>query len=205
MHGANNLCRIAPMRRFLLTAAAVAALGGALAACATATPYQPAAVHGADRGFGYSDYRIDSTHWRVTFAGNSLTSRETVEKYLLYRAAELTIEQGGDWFETTDRHTDRNTSYSADPDPFYHSGFWNDYGWGWRPAWRYHGAWGWRSWDPWFGDPFWADRTTIQQVKRYEASAEIVIGHGSRPEGRRVFDAHEVVANMGPGITRPAP
>jgi len=191
------------MKRLLLAAAAALALGGAIAGCATPTPYQPAPP-GRSAGYGYSNYRIDAAHWRVSFAGNSLTSRETVEKYLLYRAAELTLEQGYDWFDTTDRHTERNTSYYA-TDPFYHSPFWGTYGWGWRPYWRYYGGpWGWRTWDPWFGGPFWGDTVNVQEVTSYEATSEIVMGHNPPPAGRRVFDAHEVVANLGPSIVRPA-
>jgi outer membrane biogenesis lipoprotein LolB len=57
-----------------------------LAACSQATPYQPAssgsAIHGGD-----SQQLIAPNHYRVRFHGNSLTSRETVEAYLLYRAA----------------------------------------------------------------------------------------------------------------------
>jgi len=190
------------MRRFLLTAAAVAAMGAGLVACVTATPYQPAARHAAQTG-GYSDFQIDGTHWRVTFSGNSMTSRETVEKYLLYRAAELTLAQGFDWFETADRHTERHSSYYADPDPFYSSGFGLTYGWGWRPYWRYYGGFGWRSWDPWYGDPFWARSVNIQEITRYEATTEIAMGKGAPPQGERVFDARDVTAHLGPSIVRP--
>jgi len=190
------------MRR-VLAAAAVAALGLGLAACETATPYQPAPPGPAAGGYGYRDYRIDATHWRVSFSGNSLTSRETVEKYLLYRAAELTVQQGFDWFQTTDRHTEKSTRFYGQTDPFYASPFWSTYGWGWRPYWRFGGAFGWRSWDPWGGGPFLANQVDIEQVNRYEAAAEIVMGHGPAPEGQRVFNAREVVQNLGPSITRP--
>ncbi len=192
------------MKRFLLTFAAIAALGAGLAACVTPTPYQAAQPGHATGNFGYSSYKIDGSHWRVSFAGNSLTSRETVEKYLLYRAAELTVEQGYDWFQTSERHTDRKTSYYSDPDPFYSSPFWSSYGWGWRPAWRYYGGgFGWRSWDPWFGDPFWSRSVNVEEVNRFEAASEIVMGKGDAPSGQRVFNAREVVANLGPGIVRP--
>lgn len=187
------------MRRLLLTAAAIAALGVGLAACETATPYEPAPPGQDHTGYGYRDYKVDNTHWRVTFAGNSLTSRETVEKYLLYRAAELTVQQGYDWFEAADRHTERNTRFIG-TDPFYAA-----YGWGWAPYWGYGGPWGWRRWDPWFGGPFWADTVDIQQVSRYEATAEILMGKDPAPSGERVFNAREVVANLGPSIARPKP
>ena len=191
------------MKRVVLAMAATVALAG-LAACETATPYQPVAPGNRQAG-GYSEYKIDAAHWRVTFAGNSLTSRETVERYLLYRAAELTLQQGYDWFVTTDRHTDKNTNYYADPDPFYHSGFWGAYGWGWRPYWRYYGGgFGWRSRDPWYGDPFWARSVNIQEISRYEATTEIAMGKGAPPQSERVFDARQVTAHLGSSIMRPA-
>ncbi len=40
---------------------------------------------------GYTSAQLAPDRWQVTFSGNSLTSRETVEDYLLYRAAELTL------------------------------------------------------------------------------------------------------------------
>jgi hypothetical protein len=184
------------MKRFLLTAAVVAALGCGLASCETATPYQPAPPGGGGvhtGAYGYSDYKVDAARWRVTFAGNSLTSRETVEKYLLLRAAELTLEQGFDWFEPTDRHTERSTSYYGN-DPY-----WSTWGWGWHPYWGFGGRWGWRSWGPWGPGPDF----DIQQINRYEATAEIVMGHNPVPAGQRVYNAHEVVANLGPTVARP--
>ena len=39
-----------------------------------------------------------------------MTSRETVETYLLYRAAQLTVERGFDWFEMADRNTEKHSS-----------------------------------------------------------------------------------------------
>ena len=189
------------MRRLLFVAAATLSLG--LAACGTATPYQPAPPGPTHAGYGYRDYQIDAAHWRVSFSGNSLTARETVEKYLLYRAAELTLQQGQDWFQATNRQTDKNTSYYGTSDPFYASPFWSTYGWGWRPYWGYGGPWGWRTWDPWVGGPFWTSSINIDQVNRYEASAEIVMGKGPAPQGQRVFNAHEVVQNIGPSLMRP--
>lgn len=179
------------------------ALTMALGACETATPYQPLERGTAQTG-GFADQKIDTDRYRVTFQGNSLTSRQTVESYLLYRSAELTVAQGYDWFETVDRHTERDKKTYVDPDPFYGPG----YAWGfWRPSWRYYGGgYGWRSWGPFWGDPFWADSATIQTVQKFEASAEIVMRHGPKPaDDVRAFDARAVIANLGPSIVRPAP
>jgi hypothetical protein len=186
------------MKRTFMTIAAVAALAGGLAACQTATPYQPLRPGYTGAG-GYSDVRLEQDRWRVTFEGNSLTSRETVESYLLYRAAELTVAQGYDWFETIERKTDKHTETYADTDPF------GRYGYGWHPYWRYYGGGhGWRHWDPFWGDPFWADDIDIQTVEKYEASSEIIMHHGAKPAGDpRAFDARDVTANLGPHIVRP--
>jgi hypothetical protein len=180
--------------------AAALAIGGAgLTACATATPYQPN-VRGQPVSGGYADQRITSNRFKVTFSGNSLTSRDTVERYLLYRAAELTIAEGYDGFVLADRQTDKTTRIYADP------GFGGGYGYGgWRPSWRYFGPrWGWRSWDPWYNNRFWADDVDVRTVEKYEASAEIVMYRGASPGGPETsFNAREVAANLGPGIVRP--
>lgn len=63
-----------------------------LAACATATPYQPKA--GGLNSYGFSDTRIETGKYRVNFRGNSSTDRATVENYILLRAAELTLADG---------------------------------------------------------------------------------------------------------------
>ena len=70
------------MKRLLLAAAAALSL----AACATPTPYQPLVRNGTATG-GYTETRISSDRFRVSFQGNTITDRETVERYLLYRAA----------------------------------------------------------------------------------------------------------------------
>ena len=187
------------MKRRSAAIAAVLALAAGLSACATATPYQPN-VPGASVSGGYSDYRLDANKFRVSFAGNTLTSRDTVERYLLYRAAELTLAQGYDWFLIAARDTDKTTRTYVDP-PM--SSF--RYGY-WRPYWSYYGpSWGWRTWDPYWGDPFWADRIDVRTVEKYEATADIVMNKGPRPaDDPRAFDAREVMANLGPTIQRPA-
>jgi hypothetical protein len=95
-----------------LASSLVVALGLLLAACAAApTPYQA-----AQGGFGYSDQQIEENRYRISFAGNSATSRQTVEDYLLYRAAELTVQTGHDWFQVADRNTVQEYSgYGGSP------------------------------------------------------------------------------------------
>ena len=191
------------MKILIVTAAAALALAAGVAGCATETPYAPR-VAGAHVG-GYSEERLDGAHWVVRFSGNSLTSRETVERYLLYRAAELTIEQGYDWFDAGSTDTERKSRTVVEHDPFYDRGFGLEYGWGWRPYWRYYDRGGmWMTWDPWMGRPFWADTVQVREITRYVATVEIAMGKGAMPQdGRRVLDARQVVANLGPSIVRP--
>ncbi|MCW3847607.1 hypothetical protein OF829_10160 [Sphingomonas sp. LB-2] len=172
----------------------------ALASCATPTPYQPAVGAGQYRT-GYWDEQVDGDHFRVSFAGNSLTSRETVERYLLYRAAELTLQHGFDHFVLVSRDTETRTETYVDSR--WGSRFGGGFG-SWRPYWRwYRPRFGWRSWDPFFDDPF--DRDfDVRTINRYEAMAEIVVGKGPKPTGNvRAFDAREVVERLGPGIVLP--
>lgn len=175
----------------------------ALSACATATPYQAKEKGSAVAG-GFSETRIETDRYRVSFAGNSVTSRETVEGYLLYRAAELTVAQGYDVFQVVDRHTDKDSRSYVRPDPLFSPWYGPAYGY-WRPSWRYYGpAYGWRSWDPLMGGPFWSDQYDVRTIDRYEASAEIVMSKGPKPAGDpAAFDAREVMANLGPKIQRP--
>lgn len=170
----------------------IAAAAATLAACATATPYQPAAQGSR---YGYSDIRLQEDRYRVTFAGNSVTSREQVEMSLLLRSAEVTLQSGYDWFATVNRATDRDSRYYTQPDPFYSS----RYGPYWSPYWRFHRRGYWSRWDPFWGNDF-----SVQEVTRYEASAEIVMGRGQKPANdANAFDAREVVDNLGPRVARP--
>ena len=75
-----------------------------LAACASSTPYQEA----AKGKWGYDQQQIENDRWSVSFSGNSLTDRQTVETYLLYRAAELTQQQGFEHFKVANSETDAN-------------------------------------------------------------------------------------------------
>ncbi len=83
--------------------AGAAALALLVPGCAgKPTPYQPMSSTSRISG-GYSETRLATDHFRVTFVGNSFTSRERVEASLLYRAAELTLQEGYQWFVIEDR------------------------------------------------------------------------------------------------------
>lgn len=141
---------------------------GVLAACATPTPYAPV---GDSVGYGYSDTQIETDRFSVRFEGNTLTDRETVENYLLYRAAELTLEQGFDYFIAVERQTDEETRFRSTGhelfSPFYRSA---------RHSY-YHPLYGWSH----RRDPF-RDNVELREVRKYEASVEIVLRKGPKPK-----------------------
>jgi hypothetical protein len=165
---------------------ALAAVAGLLAACATATPYQPAV---SDR-YGFEEQRIEANRVRITFRGNTLTERETVENYLLYRAAEVTLQNGMDYFIVADRDTEEHSRLQGSP---LYPRFGYDY-WYYSPR---------RGWSPWY-DPFWGEPASYREVTRYEAVAEIAMFSGPKPsDDPDAFDAREVQANLQSRIVRP--
>ncbi|MEI5686899.1 MULTISPECIES: CC0125/CC1285 family lipoprotein [Sphingomonas] len=187
--------------------AALAASTLMVAGCATETTYRPATGQGFNRT-GYSDRRIEPDRYLITFAGNSVTSRDTVERYLLFRAAELTLQNGYDYFVMANRDTDLQSRTYSTPGI---GGGWGYGGFGgyWGPSWRYYGrGFGWRSWDPWFGGGFgggpWGNDFDIRTIDRYEASAEIVMRRGPIPrDNLRAFNARAVVDSIGPTVVLP--
>jgi len=195
------------LKHFTPALAALALVG----ACATATPYQ-AASSGQK---GYLNQQIESDRWNISFAGNSLTDRKTVETYLLYRAAELTDLEGYDYFRVVRRETDENRRYLSSGfggyDPFY-SNFFCDYRFygrsgrlaGYPRSWRAHRAGFYGSRRPFgFHDPFWNSSWDVREVVRYEATSEIVMGRGETPEDPSFFNADEVLMNLSGQIVRP--
>ncbi len=156
-----------------------------LSACATQTPY---AARSSDDSYGFSEQRIESNRYRVTFRGNSLTSRETVEDYLLYRAAELTLKNGYDYFTVVEDDTEKTTRYrsSGFAGPIY-------YGRGRRfPYYGYGYDWGPSRYD-----------YELRESNRYTAIAYIVMVKGQKPNKATAYNAREVVDNLGGNIIRP--
>ena len=145
-----------------------------LTGCESPAPFAPLAGHTT----GYTDERLSANRWRVTFVGNAVTSRRTVENYLLLRAAQVTQESGYRWFVFDTRDTQAHTAY--------YTAF---QGW---PGYHRRFGWYWQNWD--YGDTY--------AVTRYEAYAEIVLltPVQTRNEPRAV-DAEDIIAHLTP----PAP
>jgi hypothetical protein len=170
------------MRRIRISLFPLLAFGGALAlaACGTPTPYQPAAD-----GHGYAEQPIEDDRYRVTFSGNSLTPRETVENYLLYRAAEVTVERGYDHFVVVEKDTERSTTYRSTV-----SGFGGHQGIHGFHHGRHRGFGGFASGTTWPRD-------------RYTGFANIVMREGETPEDAPdAYDAREVLKRLAPTVAR---
>ncbi len=87
------------MKRLAIALTGLSAL--ALSACASLTPY---GAQQGPSGQGYSEQRIESNRYRVSYNGVGAAGR--VADWALLRAADLTTEQGYDWFEVTQSWTD---------------------------------------------------------------------------------------------------
>lgn len=155
----------------------VVLLALALAGCVTATPYQPR----NDRGHGYSEQKIESNRYRITFAGNSATPREIVENYLLYRAAEVTLSQGYDYFVLASRQTDADTRYQQTMSAYPGFGYGYYY---WYPA-------------------FSVGVSSTQTQTEYAAQADVVMFKGAKnDQDTRAFNAADVRINLQPQVRR---
>lgn len=187
-----------------------------LAACATATPYQQA----SKSGNGYENQQIENNRWAISFSGNSLTDRQTVETYLLYRAAELTKTNGYDHFQIVTRETDAETSFTSTgfSSPFYYNfyGFGAHSGFGvsrfGRSRFSHFGGRGFGrrgfggGFGPGFGRGFgggFGGPSTIRERVTYEATAEIVMRKGLKPDAAEYFDAEDVLINLSGQIVLP--
>ena len=183
--------------------AVIALIAVALGGCMTATPYQPYIAEGAPGVHGgFSEQQLAPDFFLVRFHGNEMTSRERVEGYLLYRAAELTLQRGFDWFHPVSRHTEHEIRTYTSVGPLYRPYHGYPY---WRPYWGYYRPYyGWNYWDPWMGDPFWYDHMDVRTVEAFEATAEISMHKGpilaTEP---RAMDARTVIGQLGPTIELP--
>lgn len=166
------------MRRRLLALIPILALS----ACATATYYQPARQGEA---IGYADSRIEANRWRVSFQGGDGAPESQVSDFALLRAAELTVQNGYDWFRVIARdgsegppHTASSISLGTGGASFgRHSGF----------------SMGLGTVIPVSGGP------------RIQRSLEIIAGKGSAPTDPDVYTARTILDTIGPRAPHPPP
>ena len=191
-----------------------------LAACATATPYQAASEPGAYDGF--SQQFIENDRARISFGGNSLTDRETVENYLLYRSAETAIERGYETFTLQEKNLDedrkvRVSSSGFNNDPFFRYSFFHR-GFGWSRGVPFSRFGGFRSGRGFgrrgFGRSAFGfgggrfggfNDYNVREITKYRATAEVKFGGNFSSEDERTYNAREVLENLSSTITLPEP
>jgi len=160
----------------------IAATALSLSACASLAPYGP---QQGPRGQGYSEQRIESDRYRVSY--NGVGAPGPVADRALLRAADLTLEQGYDWFEVTQRYIDGRPDSAGGFRPSVSVGVGSSSGrYG---GYRYSGT----STGVGVGLNFQGPSPTSTLL-------EVRLGRGERPDRGEAYDAREVRAALsGPG------
>ncbi len=171
--------------RRLILGAALLALG----ACATVTPYQPS-VKGRP---GFTDTRLEAAKFRVTFEGNTSTDLATIENYVLYRAAEVTIANGDDYFVILDQNRDAERTFRTTG-----TSFGGGFGRFRRRGFFYGGRFG-RG----FGGGF-SSSSTTRERRAFTVGVVIETHKGDKPASNALaYDARQIIANIGSTLVTP--
>ena len=166
------------MKRFSMLAVAASAL--ALTACASLAPYGPSM---GPNGQGFSEQRIESDRYRVTYRG--VGAPGPVADRALLRAAQLTTDQGYDWFEVTQRYIDGRPDSAGGVRPSLSVGGGSS---------RYNGRYG----------GFSSSGVGVGVGLNFSGPSptqtvlEIRLGRGQRPERAEAYDARDVLRNLRP-------
>jgi hypothetical protein len=145
----------------------------ASSALAPAGPLVPDAAPGV-----FTAQQRGPARFHLVVTGHAFTSRETIEKYLAYRAAKLTMDQHFSWFSFVESRAKGDKAPLPKPDP---SGprysFRLEF---FRPVWRYKtaAAPAMQRWSPFSGAAFFANGSDSKGVTQYEVSADIVLHKG---------------------------
>jgi hypothetical protein len=146
-------------------------LGIVFAACVALAADQPM-VPPAGPGV-FTAKQVKPGTFQLIVAGHAFTNRGDIEKYLAWRAAQHTIEQGADWFTLNEDRAKGETAVpvpARDPEGPRYS-FRMKY---FRPVWRYKTseAMAWTRWSPFAAEPF------PKAITDFEVSVGIVVRKG---------------------------
>lgn len=155
-----------------LTGAALLAVMLITACASTPEPYRAAT---SDKGNGYSSLAIESNRFRVSYRAEDVV---TARDFALLRAAEITRENGDDWFRVVNSYTQQAEPYSnAGGTSVSVGGSTGSYGSGVG-----------------IGIGFGLGGNSKDDVVHL---IEIFTGSGEKPEGEEVYDAYSVIASLG--------
>jgi hypothetical protein len=151
-----------------------------VAACAaTPTRYAPSV---AERGVGFSEYRVEPGRYRVTFHGGPGAPPAQVEDYALLRAAEITLRDGFDWFQVAQAYGERS---GADSGPQI------SVGGGGGSFGRHSGV------GLGVGTSF-----NLGGGPAYSRTLEVVLGKGAKPSTPDAYDARGLTSTVGARAAR---
>jgi hypothetical protein len=156
--------------------AGVAQTPAAKPAAPAEVPMVPAAKPGV-----FSLKTVNPTRFTLTVTGKTFTSREAIEKYLAYRAAEHTLAQKGTWFTLVEGRMKGDAGPEpVNDDPAQAGKYYSFRMAYWRPVWRYKmaGSPAWSTWSPFSGAPFFAEGKDAKTITDFEVSADIVVRKG---------------------------
>lgn len=153
-----------------LTFGLIAASALALSACASLAPYGP---QQSARGQGFSEQQIETNRFRVTY--NGVGAPGPVADRALFRAAQLTVERGYDWFEVTQRWIDGRPDSAGGVRPSVSIG---------AGSGRYGG---WSTSGVGVGLGF-----DLSGPQPTSTTLEIVMGRGAKPDRPDAYDARRV-------------
>ena len=142
------------------------------AACATAVPYGPATKDGAK---GYMVQPIESNRFRVSYRDNDA---ETARTRALRRAAEITQENGAEWFQVVGAYDDQEASNGRSGSSVSIGGSTGSYG---RSSVGVGLG---------VGFPLGGSSKPTTHV------LEIITGSGDKPEGGNLYTASDVLMNL---------
>lgn len=166
------------MKRTLIITAALFGL----AACATPTVYAPAS--GPRASVGFTDYRIETGRYRVTYTGGGGAPMSQVADYAMLRAAEVSVRDGYDWFRVVERR-DQRVGGGGAGGPRVNLGLGSG---GYRRGGGVSVGVG-TSFDL-SGGPAWS------------RTLEVIAGKGAAPKDRDVYDARDIIRVVGRGEGR---
>jgi hypothetical protein len=140
-------------------------------ACATHTPYGPAKSSGTA---GYTSQKIETGRYRVSYTDNDAGRSHDMA---LLRAAEITLQDGRDWFEITGGYTDQDGASSGSRTSVSVGGSSGSYGRGVGVG-------------VGFGIPVGSSGGKVTSV------IDIVTGKNPKPDRPSVYDARSVDINL---------
>jgi hypothetical protein len=141
--------------------------------------------------YGYSEMPMDSTTYQVTYTGDQTTPADVVDRYALFRSAELTVAKGFNYFIVMDGSANANITSTTIPGMESHN-----------TTIEHHV-------DPQTGQMIPVAVTTTSQdyststSTTHTVTKTIRMFKGERPgDNAHAFDAKSMISVMGPSVQR---